>query len=130
MWGTLEVLLRVLIHWYHGLGCSIGEPQIGCPRLALLTAGTDTGSQGHTETAIELVGARCTSIAKYIEEIVVASGRLASILVGTGTASCATVTWSTAGLAHSRSFLTRVGFQQLRTVEQMWKIEMSIVVLA
>lgn len=130
LWGTLELLLRVPIRWYRGLDCSTGERQIGCPRLALLTAGIDTGSQRHTETAVELVGARCRSVAKYIEEIVVASGCLASTLVGTGIASCAIVTWSTAGLAHSRSFLTRVGFLQLRTLEPMWKIEMSIVALA
>ena len=130
LWGTLEVLLPVPIRWYCDLDCSIGERQIGCPRLGLLTAGIDTGSQRHKETAIELVVARCTSAAKCIEEIVVASGCLAGTLVGTGIASCATVTWSTAGLAHSRSLLSRVGFLQLRTVEQMWKIEMSIVALA
>lgn len=128
--GTLVALLRVPIRWYPGLGCSTGERQTGCPRLALLTAWIGTGPQRHTETAIELVGVRCTSVAKYIEEIVVASGCLASTLADTGIACCAIVTWSTAGLAHSHSFLIRVGFLQLKTEEPMWRIEMSMVALA
>lgn len=128
--GTLEALLRVPMHWYPALDCSTGERQTGCPRLALLTAGIGTGPQRHTEIAIELVGVRCTSVAKYIEGIVVASGCLASTPADTGIACCATVRWNMAGLAHSHSFLIRVGFLQLKTEEQMWKIEMSVVVLA
>ena len=128
--GTLEALLRVPTRLYPGLDCSTGVRQTGCPRLALLTAGIGTGPQRHTEIAIELVGVRCTSIAKYIEGTVVASGCLASTLADTGIACCAIVTWSTAGLAHSHSFLIRVGFLQLKTEEQMWKIERSMVALA
>ena len=119
LWGTLEALLQVPIRWYHGLDCSIGERQTGCPRLALLTAGIGTGSQRHTETAIELVAVRRTLIAAYTEGTVVASGCLASTLVGTGIACCAIVMWSTAGLVHSRSFLARVGSLQLKTEGRM-----------
>ena len=129
-WGTLEVLLRIPTRWYCGSDCSIGEPQTGCPVLALLTAGIGTGSQRHTEIAVGPVAVRCTSTATCIGEIVVAYGDLASTLVGTRIASCEFAAWSTAGLVHSRSFPARVDFLHLQTKGQLRKAESSRVVLA
>ena len=123
LWGTVEALQRVPSRWYRGLDCSIGEPQTGCPRLALLTAGIGTGSQCHTEIAVELVAVRGTSSATCIGGTVVASGGLASTRVGTGIADRAFAALSTAGLADSRSFPARVSSLHLQTKGQMWKAE-------
>lgn len=128
--GTVEALLRVPTHWYRGLDCNTGEPQTGYPGLALLTAGIGTGSQRHTEIVIELVALHCTSIATCIGEIAVASGDLASTLVGTGIAGRAFAALSTAGLVHIRSFPARVGSLHPLTKGQMWTAESSRVALA
>lgn len=122
-------MLRVPTRWYRGLDCNIGEPRTGCPGLALLTAGIGTGSRRHT-VAVELAAVRCTSSATCIGENVVASGGLASTLVGTGIAGRAFAGLSTAGLAYNRSFPARVGSLHLQTKGQMWKAESSRIALA
>lgn len=98
--------------------------------FALLTAGIGTGSQRHTEIAVEPVAVRCTSIATCIGGIVVAYGDLASTLVGTRIASREFAAWSTAGLVHNRSFPVRVDSLHLQTTGQLRKAESSRVVLA
>ena len=118
-------------HWYHGLDCSIGEPQAGCPELAQRTVWIGTDPDRHTEIAVELVAVHCTSTAACIGSIVVASGGLAGTLTaGTGIVCRAFEAASTAGLAHSRSFPARVGSLRLQTKGQMWKAELSMVAVA
>ena len=128
--STVEVLLRVPTRSYHGLDRSIGEPQTGCPRLALLTAGIGTGSQRHTEIAVELVAARCTLTATYIGDSVFASAGLASTLIGTGSVGRAFASWSTAVLVDNRSFQGREGSLHLQKQGQTWKVESSWAALA
>lgn len=130
MWGTVEALLRVPTRWYRGLDYSTGEPQTGCPGLALLTAGIGTGSQRHTETVVELVAVYCTSAATCIGETGVAFGGLASTPVDTGTEGRAFAALSTAGLAHIRSFPARASSLHPQTRGQMWMAESSRVAIA
>lgn len=129
LWSTAEALLWAPTRSYRGLDCSIGEPQTGCPGLALLTAGIGTDSQSHTEIAVELVVVRCTSTATCIGENVVVSEGLVSTLIGTGTAGRALAVLRNAGLAHSRSFPARLGSLHLQIKGQMWRAESSRVAL-
>ena len=128
-WDTVEVSLRVPIRWYRGLDCSIRGTQNGYPRLALPNAGMSTGSQRHTEIVVELVAVHCTTIAVGSGGTVVASGGLASTLVGTGIAVRAFAALNTAGQAHTRSSPSRASSLHLQTKGQMRKAESSTVAL-
>lgn len=129
LWGIVEALLQDRTRWYRGLDCNTGEPQIGCPGLALLTAGIGTGSQCHTEVVIELAAVRYTLNGTYTEGFVVASGNLVSTLDGTEVARRGFGALGTAGLAHIRSFPARVGSSDLQTKGQMRKAEWLTVAL-
>ena len=130
LWSIVEALLRVLTRGYRGLNYNIVESQIGCPELALLTVGIDTGLQHRTEVAIELVAVHCTLTATCIGVFVVASANLVSTLVGTGIARRGSEASGNAGLVHSHSFPAHVGSLHLQTKGQMWKAESSRVALA
>lgn len=123
LWGIVEALLQDRTHWYRGLGCNTGEPRIGCPGLALLTAATDTVPQRHTEVVIELVAVRYTLDGTCTEGFVVVSADHVSTLDGTEIARRGFGALGTAGLAHIRSFPARVGSSDLQTKGQMQKAE-------
>ena len=130
LWSIVEALLRVPTRAYRGLDYNTGESQIGCPELAPLTVGNDTGLQHRTEVAIELVAVRYTLNATCIGAFVVASANLVSTLVGTGIARRGSEASGNAGLVHSHSFPAHVGSLHLQTKGQMWKAESSRVALA
>ena len=130
LWSIVEALLRVPRRGYCGLDYNTGESQIGCPELARLTVGIDTGLQHRTEVATELVAVRYTSTATCIGAFVVASANLVSTLVGTGIARRGSEASGNAGLLHSHSFPAHVGSLHLQTKEQMWKAASSRVALA
>ena len=125
LWSIVEELLQVPTRAYCGLDYNTGESQIGCPELALLTVGTDTGLQHHMEVATELVAVRCTLAASCIGAFVVASGNLVSTLGGTGIARRGSEASGNAGSVHSHSFPAHVGCLHLQTKGQMWKAESS-----
>lgn len=123
LWSIVEALLQDRTRWYRGLDCNTGEPRIGCPGLALLTAGIDTGSQCHTEVVIELVAVHYTLNGTCTEGFVVASANLVSTLDGTEIARRDFGALSTAGLAHIRSFPARVSSSDLQAKAQVQKAE-------